>query len=84
LANRSQPSASRWRVGRKPTSRNIARTSWKGQPVRRPAVDWTPSRSTGNSLPAASAIGLCVVSFMIYSGTLPPVGLNQLRAPGQP
>src|SRR5215472_16846414 len=33
LPNRIQPSAMRWRVGRKPTSRSIDFTSCQGQPV---------------------------------------------------
>src|SRR5262245_27785684 len=33
LPNKIQPSAMRWRVGRKPTSRSIALTSCHGQPV---------------------------------------------------
>src|SRR6266446_3101952 len=45
LPNRIQPSAMRWRVGRRPTSRSMAFTSRQGQPVSAERADVFGTRS---------------------------------------
>src|SRR5262245_45617807 len=49
LANRIQPSAMRWRVGRRPTSRSLALTSCQGQPLSS-ARHMGPRRSVSGGL----------------------------------
>src|SRR6185312_9065071 len=53
LPNSSQPSAMRWRVGRKPTWRRFALTSCHGQPVisdRSELADTTAGLAEGNTI----------------------------------
>src|SRR5262245_31417029 len=61
LPNRIQPSAMRWRVGRRPTSRSMDFTSRQGQPV---------SAERGDALAARSAPSTALVKTMVRDGVM--------------
>src|SRR5258708_34533306 len=49
VPNRMQPSAMRWRVGRRPTSRSMDFTSCQGQPVSAERADVLGNRSASSA-----------------------------------
>src|SRR5215468_2321200 len=61
LPNRIQPSAMRWRVGRRPTSRSMDFTSRQGQPV---------SAEREDVLAARSALSTALVKTMVRDGAM--------------
>src|SRR5262245_17026366 len=61
LPNRIQPSAMRWRVGRRPTSRSMDFTSRQGQPV---------SAEREDALAARSALSAALVKTMVRDGAM--------------